>query len=108
MARRVDDVERKPSIVSLSPSASRIETTSALVCSPITVMQWVRSRSAPKARDVVGMQMRVDRLDELEVEFVDELQIAVDLLQHRIDDQRLAAAAGWRAGRSRCRMLSKS
>ena len=35
---------------------------------------------------------RVDRLDQLEVELVDELEVAVDLLQHRIDDQRLAAA----------------
>ena len=42
--------------------------------------------------DVVGMQMGVDRLDQLEVELVDELEVAVDLLQHRIDDQRLAAA----------------
>ena len=36
--------------------------------------------------------MRVDGLDQLEVELVDQLQVAVDLLQHRIDDQRLAAA----------------
>jgi hypothetical protein len=38
-----------------------------------------------------GVQMRVDGLDQLEVELAHELQIAVDLLQHRIDDQRLAA-----------------
>ena len=37
----------KPSISMRSPSATRMETTSARVCSPITVMQWVRSRSAP-------------------------------------------------------------
>ena len=45
-----------------------------------------------EAGDVVGVQMRVDRLDQLEVELLHQLEIAVDLLQHRIDDQRLAAA----------------
>ena len=45
-----------------------------------------------QAGDVVGVQMRVDRLDELEVEFLHQLEVAVDLLQHRIDDERLAAA----------------
>jgi hypothetical protein len=42
--------------------------------------------------DVVGVQMRVDGLDQPEIELAHELQIAVDLLQHRIDDQRLAAS----------------
>ena len=41
--------------------------------------------------DVVGVQMRVDGLYQLEFALAHELQIAVDLLQHRIDDQRLAA-----------------
>ena len=41
--------------------------------------------------DMVGVQMRVGGLDQLEIELAHELQIAVDLLQHRIDDQRLAA-----------------
>jgi hypothetical protein len=45
-----------------------------------------------EAGDVVGVQMRVDGLDELKIEFGDELQIAIDLFQHRVDDQRLAAA----------------
>ncbi len=36
-----------PSMSSLSPSARRMDTTSALVFSPITVTQWVRSRRAP-------------------------------------------------------------
>ena len=83
----------RPSISMRSPSATRIDTTSALVCSPITVMQWVRSRSAPKPGDVIGMQMGIDRLDQLEVELADELQIAIHPLQHRIDDQRLATVA---------------
>jgi hypothetical protein len=42
---------------------------------------------------VVGVHVGVDRLDQLEVELFDERQIAVDLLQHGIEDQRLAAAA---------------
>src|SRR5215211_6135650 len=42
--------------------------------------------------DVVGMQMGIDSLHQLEVELADELDVTVDLLQHRIDDQRLAAA----------------
>ena len=53
-------------------------------------MGAVAQRAEPG--DVVGVQMRVDRLDQLEIELADELQIAVDLLEHRIDDQRLAAA----------------
>ena len=40
--------------------------------------------------DVVGVDVRVHRLDQLEVELLDQLQVAVDPLQHRIDDQRLA------------------
>ena len=47
-----------------------------------------------KAGDVVGMQVGVDRLHQLQVELADELEVAIDLLQHGVDDQRLAAAAG--------------
>ena len=39
------------------------------------------------------MQVGVDRFHQPEVEFSDELQVAVDLLQDRIDDQRLATTA---------------
>jgi hypothetical protein len=45
----------------------------------------------PKAGDVVGVQVGVHRLNQLQIELFHELQIAIDLLQHRIDDQRLAA-----------------
>ena len=41
---------------------------------------------------VIGMQMRVHGLDQFEVELLDELDITVDLLEHRIDDERFAAA----------------
>jgi hypothetical protein len=52
-----------------------------------------------KAGDVVGMQMRVDRLDQLDVELAQELEVAVDLFQYRVDDQRLAAGpAGEQVG----------
>ncbi|MEY9287543.1 hypothetical protein ABH979_000617 [Bradyrhizobium ottawaense] len=46
-----------------------------------------------EAGDVVGMQMGVDRLDQLEVELAQQLAVAIDLLQHGIEDQRLAAGA---------------
>ena len=82
-----------PSIITLSPSATRIATTSALLCSPMMVTQWVRSRSSPRPGDVVGMQMGVDRLDEFQIEFAQQLAIAVDLFQHGIEDQRLASPA---------------
>src|SRR5262249_14971952 len=41
--------------------------------------------------DVIGVQMRVDGLDQPEIELMNELQIAVNLFQHRIDDQRFSA-----------------
>ena len=46
-----------------------------------------------EARDVIGVQVGIDCLDQPEVELAHQLQVAIDLLQHRIDDQRLAAAA---------------
>jgi hypothetical protein len=45
-----------------------------------------------EAGDVIGVQMRIHRLDELHVELAQELEIAVDLLDHRVDDEGLAAA----------------
>src|SRR3954453_10662081 len=45
------------------------------------------------------MQVRIDRLDELEVELRQELDVAVDLFEDGIDDQRLAPApAGGQIG----------
>ena len=46
----------------------------------------------PKTGDVVGVQMRVDRFHQPKVELLHQLEVAVDLLQHRIDDERLASA----------------
>ena len=47
-----------------------------------------------EAGDVVGVQVGIDRLHQLQVQFADELEVAIDLLQDGIDDQRLAATAG--------------
>ena len=47
----------------------------------------------PKPGDMIGVQVRIDRLHQLQVEFAHQLQVAIDLLQHRIDDQRLTATA---------------
>ncbi len=41
---------------------------------------------------MVGVQMRVDRLHELEIELLHQLEVAVDLLEHGIDDEGFAAA----------------
>jgi hypothetical protein len=52
-----------------------------------------------EAGDVVGMQVGIHRLHQLQVQFADQLQVAVDPFQHRVDDQRLAAApAGQQVG----------
>ncbi len=40
---------------------------------------------------VIGVQMGIHGFDQFEVEFLHELQVAFDALQHRIDDQCLAA-----------------
>ena len=40
-------------------------------------------------RDVIGMQVSVHSFDQLEVKLADELEIAIDLLQNRIDDEGL-------------------
>ncbi len=76
-----------------SPSETRIETTSTPLCSPITVIHCVLSRSAPEAGDVIRMKVRIDGLDEFEIEIPQKLNVAIDLLEHGIDDECLSAAA---------------
>src|SRR4029078_3348025 len=44
-----------------------------------------------QTRDVIGVQMCVHGLHEFEIQFLDEMKVASALLQHRIDDQGLAA-----------------
>jgi hypothetical protein len=45
-----------------------------------------------QAGDVVGVQVRVHRLHQPQVELGQELDVARDLVEHGVDDQRLAAA----------------
>jgi len=45
----------------------------------------------PQSGDVVGMEMGVDGFHKFQVELSDELKVAVDPFQHRIDDECLAA-----------------
>jgi len=52
-------------------------------------MRMIAQRTEPG--NMVGMQMRVDGFHELEIKFVNKVQIAVDLFEYRIDDQGLAA-----------------
>src|SRR6185312_6782724 len=44
--------------------------------------------------DVIGMQMCVRGLHQLQIQIANQLQVAVHLFQHRVDDQSLSAAAG--------------
>ncbi len=55
-------------------------------------MRLVAQRAEPGY--VVGMQMRIHSLDQLQVQLAHELHVAIHLFQHGIDDQRLAAAPG--------------
>ena len=68
---------------SRSPSAMRIDTTSTLglLAHHGDAVRAVAQRTEPG--DVVGVQVGVDRLHQLQVEFADELEIAIDLLQDR-------------------------
>ena len=47
-----------------------------------------------EAGDVVGVQVGVDRLHQLQIQLADELEVAIDLLEDGIDNQRLAATSG--------------
>jgi hypothetical protein len=51
----------------------------------LTGMQTVAQRA--KAGDVVDVQVRVHHLDELEIQPAHQLKVAIDLLDHRVDDQ---------------------
>ena len=46
-----------------------------------------------KPGDMVGMQVSVDGLDQFEIKLAQQLAVAVDLLQHGIENQRFAAGA---------------
>ncbi len=46
-----------------------------------------------EAGNVIGVDVGVDRFEQLEVEFVEQLKVTIDLVEDRVDNQRLAAAA---------------
>ena len=91
VARRVEHVERQAldgELVALA-HAHGDHVDLGILAHHGDAMRAVAQRAEPG--DVVGMDVRVHGLDQLEVEFVDQLQVAIDLLQHGIDDQRLPA-----------------
>jgi hypothetical protein len=55
-----------------------------------TVWQPVFARSVPEPRHVIGVDVRVERPDQREVELSQHLQVSLDLLKHRVDEHRLA------------------
>ena len=93
MARRVDDIEAdafdvEPVAVG---QAHRDHIGLRVLAHHRDAAGAVPQRAEPG--DMVGMEVGVDRLDEAEIEFVHELDVAVHLLQNRIDDQRLRTLA---------------
>src|SRR5215216_1699376 len=54
-------------------------------------MRPVSEGSEPS--DVIGMEMGVHSLDELQVQLAQKLEVAIHLLQHGIDDQGFAATS---------------
>ncbi len=94
MARRVGDIQAEP--LDAQPvavgDAHRHHIDAGLLAHHGDAARAVAQRA--EAGDVVGVQVGVDRLHQLEVELADELEVAIDLLQDGVDDQRLAAAAG--------------
>ena len=92
VAGRVEHVEAQPldlELVALG-DAHRNDVDPRLLAHHGDAVGAVAQR--PEPGDMVGVQMRVDRLHQPQIELVHQLQVAVDLFQHRIDDQRLAAA----------------
>ena len=92
MPRRVEHVERHAfdgELIALRQS-HRHHIDLAAFAHHGHAMGAIAQRAEPG--QVIGMQMRVHGLDQFEVELLDELDITVDLLEHRIDDERFAAA----------------
>jgi hypothetical protein len=46
----------------------------------------------PKTRNVVGMGMSVDGLDQFDVKLSHQLEVMINFVEHGIDDKRLASA----------------
>jgi hypothetical protein len=68
----------------------------------MTVTKRVRSRSAPSAVTWSGVDVGVERLDQAQIELAEKLDVAIDPLEHRIDDQHLAARCSGKEVRCTC------
>ena len=91
VAGRIDDIERKPldceRVAVAKPHRHHVGL--SLFTHHGNAMGTIAQR--PKAGNVVGVQVCVHRFNQPQIQLFHELQVAIDLLQHRIDDQRLAA-----------------
>ena len=91
MARRVHHIQRNPldhdPVAVGNPHRHHIGL--ALFAHDGDAMRAVAQLA--EAGDVVGVQMGIDRLDQLQIELAQQLAVAIDLLQYGIEDQRLAA-----------------
>ena len=91
MSGRVYGFERRPfyrQLVTIG-EPHRYDIGPCLFAHHSNAMSVVTQRA--QARDVIGVQMCVHSLHEFEIQLLDEMKVAIDLLQHRIDDQSLAA-----------------
>ena len=91
MARRIGDVEAEAldaDAVAVG-DADRHDFGLGLLAHDGDALRALAERVEP--RDVVGVQVRVDGLHQAQVELAQKLDVAVDALEHGIDDQRLAA-----------------
>ncbi len=57
---------------------------------------------------MIRMKVRIDGLDELEIEILQKLNVAIDLLEHRIDDGVPLRRGGSRADKYRCTMYYRT
>ena len=93
MPWRVDDIQRQPldfHLVSVR-HAHRNHIDIALLAHHGRAMRAIAERA--DAGNVIVVKVRIQRLDQIDLEFLHQLQITVHLLEHRIDNQRFPAAA---------------
>ena len=89
MTRCVEHVQCHPFDLKLVPlaHAHRHDINTALLPHDCDALGAIPEGTEP--RDVISVQVRVHSFDQLEVKLADELEIAINLLQNRIDDQGL-------------------
>jgi hypothetical protein len=97
--RRVDDIQRQPldlQLVSIRYAHGN-HVHLALLAHHRDAVRAIAQ--CAEAGDVIGVQMRIHRLHQIEIEFSQQMQVAIHFLQYRIDDERVpAAAAGQEVG----------